>query len=71
MMNLSFDGCHLFQDDSAPIYRTQGINEWFDEDENVVNHMFWSTQSLRIGISESRKVCFKIFSELRNVIGTI
>ncbi len=39
------DGSGLFQDDNAPIHRAGGVTEWFDENENDVNHMLWSVQS--------------------------
>lgn len=39
------DGRGLFQDDSVPIHRAQGVTEWFYEYENDVNHILWPSQS--------------------------
>lgn len=37
----------LFQDDSAPIQRTQRVTEWFDEYENDVNRIRWPSEHFR------------------------
>lgn len=30
------DGSGLFQDDSTPIHKAQGLSVWFDEDEHYI-----------------------------------
>ncbi len=45
MKHFYLDGSGLFQDDNTPIHRARGVTEWFDEYENDVNHMLWSSQS--------------------------
>ena len=35
------DGSSLFQDDNAPIHRTVGVTEWFDEYEKDEKHVLW------------------------------
>lgn len=32
---------------SLPLSLTQGVNEWFDEYKNDMNHMLWPSQSPR------------------------
>lgn len=39
------DGSGLFQDDNAPLHRSQEVTQWFNENENDVNHMLWPSQS--------------------------
>ena len=33
------------QDDIAPIYRTRGVTELFEDHENYVRHISWPSQS--------------------------
>lgn len=37
----------VFQDDPAPMSRAGGLTEWFDENENNVNHVLWSSKFFR------------------------
>lgn len=32
--------------------RTQGLTEWFDQDENYFNHILWLSQSLHLNLTE-------------------
>lgn len=37
-------GSGLFPHDSTSIHRPQEVTEWYDEDEDDLNHMLWPSQ---------------------------
>lgn len=37
-------GRGLFQDNPTPMQRALELTEWFDENENYVNHVLWPSQ---------------------------
>lgn len=42
-------GCGIFQEDSAPIHRAQGLAEWFDEEKNK-----WESYFMALTVTRSQ-----------------